>query len=83
MDGVEMPRLGQGTWPIIDQNECVEMVIAGLYIGYRHVNTAQMYDNEAHVDKTIERSVVLWEELFEQHVSNPDNPAWGWQLTHE
>lgn len=66
MDGgeTEMPRLGQGTWPITDRNDCVRMVRAGLDAGYRHVDTAQMYDNEAHVGEAVEGSDVPREEVF-------------------
>ena len=64
MDEVAMPRLGQGTWPITDREECVRMVQTGLEVGYRHVDTAQMYDNEAHVGEAIETSDVPREDVF-------------------
>ena len=40
------------------------MVRAGLEAGYRHVDTAQMYDNEAHVGEAVEGSDVPREEVF-------------------
>lgn len=64
MDAAAMPRLGQGTWPITDREECVEMVQQGLEIGYRHIDTAQMYEKEAHVGEAIETSSVPRSEVF-------------------
>ena len=64
MDRREMSRLGIGTWPVTDRDECVEMVQSALDIGYRHVDTAQMYDNEAHVGEAIETSDVPPEDVF-------------------
>lgn len=64
MDGMEMPRIGFGTWPITDRDDCVRMVRSGLEAGYRHVNTAQMYDNEAHVGEAIEAADVPREAVF-------------------
>jgi len=40
------------------------MVQTGLEVGYRHVDTAQMYDNEAHVGEAIETSDVPREDVF-------------------
>lgn len=48
-----MPRAGQGTWPVTDRETCVHMVQSGLDAGYRHVDTAQMYDNEAHAGESV------------------------------
>ncbi|WP_435320870.1 aldo/keto reductase [Haloarchaeobius sp. TZWSO28] len=64
MQGVSMPRLGIGTWPITDRDRCVPMVQSALEAGYRHVDTAQMYNNEAHVGEAIEAADVPREELF-------------------
>ena len=48
-----MPRAGQGTWPVTDRETCVHMVQSGLDAGYRHVDTAQMYDDEAHPGESV------------------------------
>ena len=64
MDERDMPRIGQGTWPVTDRETCVRMVQSGLDAGYRHVDTARMYDNEAHVGEAIETSEVPREEVF-------------------
>ena len=65
MDGRDMPRTGQGTWPVTGRETCVRMVQSGLDAGYRHVDTAQMYDNEAHVGEAVETSAVPREEVFD------------------
>jgi 2,5-diketo-D-gluconate reductase B len=58
-----IPKLGLGTW----QNtgpECAETVETALELGYRHVDTAQVYDNEAQVGQGIARADVDREEVF-------------------
>jgi diketogulonate reductase-like aldo/keto reductase len=58
-----IPKLGLGTW----QNtgpDCSETVRTALDLGYRHVDTAQAYDNEAAVGKGIDRSDVDRDEVF-------------------
>lgn len=64
MDGVAMPRLGLGTWPVTDREDCVQMVQKALDAGYRHLDTAQMYDNEEHVGEALETSDVPREDVF-------------------
>jgi len=39
-NGVEIPKLGLGTW-MIDDNHVAEAVSAAVKIGYRHIDTAQ------------------------------------------
>lgn len=46
--GLRMPKLGLGTWRM-SGSECTEAVEAALARGYRHIDTAQMYGNEAEV----------------------------------
>ncbi|MFT4880629.1 MAG: 2,5-diketo-D-gluconate reductase B [Salinirussus sp.] len=41
-----VPRLGLGTWQNTDPEQCVESVRTALEAGYRHIDTAQLYDNE-------------------------------------
>lgn len=60
----EIPVLGYGTWQNVDPNECVEGVIEALKAGYRHIDTAQMYGNEALVGEGIQKSGVAREEIF-------------------
>lgn len=51
----EMPALGFGTWQLRG-DECVKGVMYALDVGYRHVDTAQVYENEAEVGEGIATS---------------------------
>ena len=44
-NGVEIPKLGLGTWFISDR-DVVQAVKDAAEIGYRHIDTAQAYENE-------------------------------------
>ncbi len=59
-----MPMLGLGTWQNDDPDECVEAVRTALETGYRHVDTAQIYGNEAAVGDGIATADVDREEVF-------------------
>jgi diketogulonate reductase-like aldo/keto reductase len=61
--GEEVPSLGLGTYRLIGE-ECTKAVERALTLGYRHIDTAQMYDNEAEVGQGIENSEVDREEVF-------------------
>jgi 2,5-diketo-D-gluconate reductase B len=50
--GVRMPRIGLGTWPMKGR-ECQEAVESALALGYRHIDTAEMYGNEDAVGAAI------------------------------
>lgn len=58
-----MPRVGLGTWPMRGA-ACQTAVETALGIGYRHVDTAEMYDNEAAVGAGIRASGVPRDSLF-------------------
>ena len=55
--GMHMPRLGLGTFKMKGA-ECTEAVSRALGLGYRHIDTAEMYDNEAAVGEGMARSGV-------------------------
>jgi diketogulonate reductase-like aldo/keto reductase len=59
----EFHRFGLGTYKLEDE-ECVESVATALDAGYRHVDTAQSYGNEAEVGEGIEQSDVPREDVF-------------------
>ncbi|CAM4379335.1 aldo/keto reductase [Paenibacillus alkaliterrae] len=61
---VEMPILGFGVFQIADQNECEQSVYDAIMAGYRLIDTAASYLNEAAVGRAIKRSGVTREELF-------------------
>ena len=62
-NGVEMPLAGLGTWDL-NGAQCVEAVKTALDMGYRLIDTAQMYGNEAEVGRAIRESGVDREEIF-------------------
>lgn len=61
--GMRMPKLGLGTWAM-NGRACTEAVSHALSIGYRHIDTAQMYGNETEVGRAIEQSGIRRDELF-------------------
>src|SRR5438067_1110866 len=46
LKGVRMPALGLGTWPLTGE-ACTRAVASALELGYRHIDTAESYGNEA------------------------------------
>jgi diketogulonate reductase-like aldo/keto reductase len=62
-NGVEIPKLGLGTWFISD-SDAVEAVKDAVKIGYRHIDTAQAYGNESGVGEGIRASGVKREDIF-------------------
>jgi 2,5-diketo-D-gluconate reductase B len=63
IQGSTVPKLGFGTWEILGR-DCEEAVLDALEIGYRHIDTAQAYDNEAEVGKALAATGVPRKELF-------------------
>ncbi|TDO22495.1 aldo/keto reductase [Pedobacter duraquae] len=63
-NGVEMPILGFGVFQIPDAAECERSVIDAIASGYRLLDTAASYQNEAAVGKGIKNSGVSRAELF-------------------
>ncbi|MCB1897804.1 aldo/keto reductase [Cognatazoarcus halotolerans] len=62
-NGVEMPQLALGTWPMNDAEAAVA-VAAALDLGYRAVDTAENYGNERGVGRGVRASSVKREEVF-------------------
>lgn len=60
---VEIPKLGLGTWMIPDET-VAEAVKAAVTMGYRHIDTAQAYQNERGVGEGVRNCGVAREELF-------------------
>ncbi|HAE47128.1 MAG: 2,5-didehydrogluconate reductase B [Tistrella sp.] len=61
--GARVPALGFGTWQITGR-ACVRAVRTALDLGYRHIDTAQIYDNEAEVGEAIAESAIDRSEVF-------------------
>lgn len=62
-DGSRMPLLGFGTWQI-KGSEATRATAAALEAGYRHVDTATVYGNEAEVGRALGESGVAREDVF-------------------
>ncbi|GAB3035525.1 aldo/keto reductase [Natronobiforma cellulositropha] len=60
----ELPRIGLGTASRGDRHRWADRVERALERGYRHLDTAQVYGNEAYVGEGLERSSVPREEVF-------------------
>lgn len=67
-NGNEMPVVGYGTFRVKDSNELSDMVVVAIKEGYRHIDTAHIYQNEESVGlgikKAIDEGLVTREELF-------------------
>jgi len=61
--GARIPQLGLGTWPL-DDAEVADAVVAAAELGYRHLDTATRYGNEAGVGEGVRRSGIPREEFF-------------------
>ncbi len=61
--GTEVPAIGLGTWEITGR-ACIEGVRDALELGYRHIDTAVIYDNEHEVGRAIADSGVAREEIW-------------------
>ncbi|MEZ3143105.1 aldo/keto reductase [Halobaculum sp. MBLA0143] len=73
MTAFTLPSPGLGTSGNDEFERCAETVATALDAGYRHVDTAQMYDNEAAVGAGIERADVPREEVVVATKIHPDN----------
>lgn len=62
-NNLSIPKLGLGTWFIPDKN-AAEAVRAAISLGYRHIDTAQAYGNEAGVGEGIRSCGVERAEIF-------------------
>jgi 2,5-diketo-D-gluconate reductase B len=60
---LSMPALGLGTWPLKGR-DCEAAVESALGLGYRHIDTAEMYGNEAAVGAGIAASGIPRGEIF-------------------
>jgi len=62
-DGNTIPQLGYGVWQVED--DVAEKVVAQAFeAGFRHIDTAKIYGNEAGVGRAIERSGLTPEDIF-------------------
>lgn len=62
-NGIAIPKLGLGTW-FIDDSNAAQAIQDAVVLGYRHIDTAQAYGNEAGVGKGIRECGVDRNKLF-------------------
>ncbi|AIQ52706.1 aldo/keto reductase [Paenibacillus sp. FSL R7-0331] len=62
-NGIEIPKLGLGTW-LLNDEQAAQAVRDAVSLGYRHIDTAQAYMNEAGIGEGVRSSGVYREELF-------------------
>jgi diketogulonate reductase-like aldo/keto reductase len=72
-DGNQLPMLGLGVWQVPDGGSCEQAVRWALELGYRHIDTAQAYGNEASVGKALRDSGVPRDEVF---ITTKFQPGW-------
>src|SRR4051812_37795475 len=72
VQGESLPALGFGTYAM-EGTLCKEAVMHALDIGYRHIDTAQMYNNEEAVGSAVKSSLIDRKEIFVTTKVWPDN----------
>jgi len=82
--GEQVPAIGLGTWQLSGET-CVRSVEQALNLGYRHLDTAQDYRNEAEVGKGLRKARVERAEVFLVTKVHPSNFAYEKTVrsTHE
>ena len=76
VDGTAVPRLGFGTFQL-SGDEAYRSVVTALDVGYRHIDTAQGYANEAEVGRALADSSVDRDEVFVTTKLKPSNATSG------
>ena len=62
-NGVKMPVIGYGVY-LVNQGICAQCVKDAIQVGYRHIDTAQMYFNEKEVGDGIRLSGIPRNQIF-------------------
>lgn len=63
IEGDDMPALGLGTWKL-QGTDCRNTVRSALEMGYRHIDTATMYENEAEIGQELGASDIPRQDLW-------------------
>jgi len=63
IQNTRVPSLGFGTWNLRG-NHCEKVLESALEVGYRHIDTAEMYANEDAIGHVLKRSAIARNELF-------------------
>src|SRR5215467_11537646 len=62
-NGAKIPAIGRGTWELRGRT-CARVVEQALRLGYRHIDTAQAYDNEREVGEGLRGSGIKRDQVF-------------------
>jgi 2,5-diketo-D-gluconate reductase B len=62
-NGAKIPAIGLGTWELRGRT-CARLVEQALKLGYRHIDTAQIYENEREVGEGLRASGTKRDEVF-------------------
>lgn len=80
-NGTKIPIVGFGTWQTPEGDVAYQSVLTAIKDGYRHIDTAEGYGNEASVGRAIHDSGVRREDLFV--TTKLDNSAHGYEETKQ
>lgn len=62
-NGIAIPKIGLGTW-FIDDSVAPQAVVDAVKLGYRHIDTAQAYQNEKGVGEGVRNCGIVREDIF-------------------
>jgi 2,5-diketo-D-gluconate reductase B len=62
-NGAKIPAIGLGTWELRGRT-CARLVEQAIKLGYRHIDTAQIYENEREVGEGLRASKIRRDEIF-------------------
>ncbi len=85
-NGVKIPKIGLGTWQVQEGEETYLSVLAALKNGYRHIDTAEGYQNEESVGKAVRDSGIPREDIFitsklESHIKDYEGAKEAFEQT--
>lgn len=63
-NGVKIPKVGFGTWQAASGEEAYSACLSALKLGYTHIDTALVYQNEKSVAKAVKDSGIPREDIF-------------------
>ncbi len=79
-NGNNIPNIGFGTWTLREGEHTVEVIKSAIDAGYRHIDTAAMYENEVSVGRAVRECGLPREELF--ITSKLANPNRSYESAH-
>ncbi|MEC9485524.1 MAG: aldo/keto reductase [Candidatus Izemoplasma sp.] len=85
-NGVQIPKVGFGTWQIKEGDDAYNAVLDALDVGYRHIDTAEGYGNEKSVGRAIKDSGIPRDEIFvtsklESHIKDYEGAKKAFEKT--